>query len=66
MPLVPSYIKRLANYKPCKPIDEARRELGIENIIKLASNENPLGASPLAIAAIQNSLDSIHRYPDAS
>ncbi len=66
MPLVPSYIKRLANYKPGKPIDEARRELGIENIIKLASNENPLGASPLAIAAIQNSLDSIHRYPDAS
>lgn len=66
MPLVPSYIKKLSNYKPGKPISEAKRELGIDNIIKLASNENPLGASPKAMAAIQNSLKNIHRYPDAS
>ena len=66
MPLVPSYIKKLSNYKPGKPISEAKRELGIDNIIKLASNENPLGASPKAMAAIQDSLQNIHRYPDAS
>ena len=66
MPLVPSYIKRLANYKPGKPIEEAQRELGLKNIIKLASNENPLGASPKAISAIKDSLTNIHRYPDAS
>jgi len=66
VPLVPSYIKKLSNYKPGKPISEAKRELGIDNIIKLASNENPLGASPKAMAAIQNSLKNIHRYPDAS
>ena len=66
MPLVPSYIKKLANYKPGKPIEEAQRELGLKNIIKLASNENPLGASPMAISAITDSLNNIHRYPDAS
>ncbi len=66
MPLVPSYIKKLENYKPGKPISEAYRELGIKNIIKLASNENPLGPSPMAISAIQDSLLRIHRYPDAS
>ena len=66
MPLVPSYIKKLSNYKPGKPISEAKRELGIVDVIKLSSNENPLGASPKAIEAIRNSLQNIHRYPDAS
>ena len=66
MALVPSYIQRLANYIPGKPISEAQRELGIDNVIKLASNENPLGASPKAMAAIQDSLQNIHRYPDSS
>ena len=66
MALVPSYIHRLANYIPGKPISEAQRELGIDNVIKLASNENPLGASPKAMAAIQDSLQNIHRYPDSS
>ena len=66
MALVPSYIQRLAHYIPGKPISEVQRELGIDNVIKLASNENPLGASPKAIAAIQDSLQNIHRYPDSS
>ena len=66
MPLVPSYIKKLNSYKPGKPIGEVQRELGLENIIKLASNENPLGASPKALDAIQESLVESHRYPDAS
>ena len=65
MPLVPSYIKKLKSYKPGKPIEEVQRELGLENIIKLASNENPLGPSPKALSAIQNSMIDSHRYPDA-
>ncbi|MBT4661373.1 MAG: histidinol-phosphate transaminase [Candidatus Marinimicrobia bacterium] len=66
MALVPSYIQRLANYKPGKPIAEAQRELGIQNFIKLASNENPLGSSPKGLAAIEHSLTNLHRYPDAT
>ncbi|MBA64225.1 MAG: histidinol-phosphate transaminase [Candidatus Marinimicrobia bacterium] len=66
MPLVPSYIKQLSNYKPGKPIDEVKRELGIDNIIKLASNENPLGPSPKAKQAMESILRKVHRYPDAS
>ena len=66
MPLVPSYIKQLASYKPGKPIEEVKRELGITNIIKLASNENPLGPSPKAKKAIQSNIEMIHRYPDVS
>ena len=66
MPLVPSYIKKLKSYKPGKPIEEVQRELGFDDIIKLASNENPLGPSPKALSAIQNSMIKSHRYPDAS
>ncbi len=66
MPLVPSYIKKLNSYKPGKPIGEVQRELGLDNIIKLASNENPLGASPKALDAIQEAMVECHRYPDAS
>ena len=66
MPLVPSYIKKLKSYKPGKPIEEVQRKLGLDNIIKLASNENPLGPSPKALSAIQNSMIESHRYPDAS
>ena len=66
MPLVPSYIKKLTSYKPGKPIEELERELGITNIIKLASKENPMGPSPKALEAIQNSMINSHRYPDAS
>ena len=66
MPLVPSYIKKLKSYKPGKPVEEVQRELGLDDIIKLASNENPLGPSPKALSAIQNSMIESHRYPDAS
>ena len=66
MPLVPPYIKKLKSYKPGKPIEEVQRELGLDDIIKLASNENPLGPSPKALSAIQNSMMESHRYPDAS
>lgn len=67
-------IKHLANpsvanlipYQPGKPIEELARELGLTNIIKLASNENPLGASPQAVKAAQNALKNIHLYPDGN
>ena len=66
MPLVPSYIKRLERYKPGKSIQTAREENGDREYIKLSSNENPLGASPLAIEAIKKTYTSLNRYPDAS
>ena len=64
MPLVPSYIKKLQNYKPGKPISEATRETGISNIIKLASNENPLGPPARILAAISREHRNLARYPD--
>ena len=66
MPLVPSYIKKLKKYKPGKSIQIAKTESGEKNYIKLSSNENPLGASPLAIEAIKKTYTSLNRYPDAS
>lgn len=57
-------IVSLIPYKPGKPISETQREYGLTKVIKLASNENPLGPSPLAVAAIQNLLMQQHRYPD--
>ena len=63
MPLVPKHIQDLQPYKAGKPIDELRRELGLERIVKLASNENPLGVSPLAQEAIQKSIADVSRYP---
>lgn len=59
------YIAELTPYQPGKPIEEVERELGI-SAIKLASNENPLGASPAAIAAAMNALKKTHFYPDGS
>jgi len=64
----PSYIRAIAPYQPGKPISELARELGLDEkkIIKLASNENPLGASPRAKAAIKKGLAEIGRYPDGN
>ncbi|MCC7203084.1 MAG: histidinol-phosphate transaminase [Nitrospirae bacterium] len=58
-------IKNLVPYQPGKPIEELERELGIKGVIKLASNENPLGASRKAIEAIKVYIDKkVNRYPD--
>jgi histidinol-phosphate aminotransferase len=59
-------LRDLAVYEPGKPIEETARELGIDaaSIIKLASNENPLGPSPKAIAALRAALGNAHLYPD--
>jgi len=64
--LAPDYIRAIAPYQPGKPISELERELGITDIVKLASNENPLGASPRAIAAAHDALNEISLYPDGN
>jgi histidinol-phosphate aminotransferase len=61
---VPDYIRTLVPYVPGKPIEETQREFKIKKVIKLASNENPLGPSPRAIKAMQSRLRDVHRYPD--
>ena len=58
-------IRELQPYVPGKPIDELEREYGISNALKLASNENPLGASPLAVKAAGQVLNGVNYYPDA-
>jgi histidinol-phosphate aminotransferase len=63
---VAPHISTLVPYPPGKPIEELEREYGISGSIKLASNENAWGPSPKAVEAIQDALQSLHRYPDGS
>ncbi len=67
LPLNPA-LQTLPVYQPGRPIDEVARELGlpVEDVIKLASNENPLGPSPAALAAMEKALQTLHLYPDGS
>ena len=62
----PSYVRAIAAYQPGKPITELARELNLDpaSIVKLASNENPLGMSPKVRAAVEAALPELHRYPD--
>src|SRR5271163_3558529 len=62
MPLVPPYIESLRPYEAGRSIEEVQREFGITRISKLASNENPLGPSPLAVEAMARSLHSLNLY----
>ena len=66
--LANSGVQGLMPYQPGKPIEELARELGLnpDTIVKLASNENPLGPSPLALSAIQQATQDLTRYPDGS
>lgn len=57
-------LDKIQPYVPGKPIEEVKREFGLEDVIKLASNENPLGPSPKAKAAVMNWLNAMHIYPD--
>jgi len=63
-----SSLRDLPTYQPGRPIEEVARELGLPaaDIIKLASNENPLGPSPAALAAMQKVLGNVHLYPDGN
>jgi len=63
---VPRNISDITPYPPGKPIEELEREYGITGSIKLASNENPFGPSPAAVAAMHDALADLHRYPDGS
>ncbi|MGN6386711.1 MAG: histidinol-phosphate transaminase, partial [Verrucomicrobiota bacterium] len=58
----------LPTYQPGRPIEEVAREQGLppESIVKVASNENPLGPSPRAVKAMQQTLQSLHLYPDGN
>ncbi|MHB1656676.1 MAG: histidinol-phosphate transaminase [Burkholderiales bacterium] len=66
--LAPAYVRAIAPYQPGKPISELARELDMapERIVKLASNENPLGPSPRAMIAVERELHELARYPDGS
>jgi histidinol-phosphate aminotransferase len=64
--LIKPHIRELSPYVPGKPMEELERELGIAESIKLASNENPLGASPIAVEAMRQALDEVNRYPDGA
>ena len=66
--LSPSYVRSIAPYQPGKPVSELAREMGLEesSIVKLASNENPLGIGPRTRAAIERALGDIARYPDGN
>jgi histidinol-phosphate aminotransferase len=67
LPINPN-LKSLPTYQPGRPIEEVARELGIpaDSIIKVASNENPFGPSPLAIAAMQKAITDVNLYPDGN
>jgi histidinol-phosphate aminotransferase len=67
LPISP-HLTNLPVYQPGRPIEEVARELGLpaEGIIKVASNENPFGPSPLAVAAMQKAIAGVNLYPDGS
>jgi histidinol-phosphate aminotransferase len=71
MTVLPPFNPALDNlpvYQPGRPIDEVARDLGlpVQNLIKLASNENPLGPSPAALAAMRHAISQVHLYPDGN
>src|SRR3954447_21758615 len=67
LPLNPA-LDKLPVYQPGRPIEEVARELGLPpaDVIKLASNENPLGPSPAALGAMEKALQQLHLYPDGN
>lgn len=59
-------VRKMVPYSPGKPVSEVQRELGLDHIVKLASNENPLGPSPLAVQAVRKAAERLHVYPDGA
>ena len=64
MSLVPPYIESLRPYEAGRTIEDVRRQYGLTDVVKLASNENPLGASPLALEAVRDTMDRLNLYPN--
>jgi histidinol-phosphate aminotransferase len=60
----PRHLEGLDRFEPGKPIGDVQRELGLDHVVKLASNENPLGPSPRAVEAAHGALAEVNRYPD--
>ncbi|MHB8634841.1 MAG: histidinol-phosphate transaminase [Fimbriimonadaceae bacterium] len=65
LPIRPNVLG-MTPYVPGKPIEEVQRELGLDRVVKLASNENPLGPSPKALAAVKRAAERMHVYPDGA
>lgn len=63
---LPDHLRTIKPYMPGKPIEELQRELGLDEIIKLASNESPLGPPQASLDAIEKSLHELNRYPEDS
>lgn len=59
-------VLQMTPYVPGKPIEEVKRELGLDRVVKLASNENPFGPSPKAIEAVRRAAETMHIYPDGA
>ena len=64
MSLVPPYIESLRPYEAGRTIEDVRQQTGLADIAKLASNENPLGASPLALEAVRAAMNHLNLYPN--
>ena len=64
MSLFRAALDGLVPYEPGKPEEEVQRELGLERVVKLASNEGPWGPFPAALEALEHSAGSLNRYPD--
>ena len=60
------HLSKISPYQPGKPIEEVKRELGLDKIVKLASNENPFGPSPKAASAMRQAIRQVGRYPEGS
>jgi len=60
----PAHLQGLDRYEPGKPVAEVQQELGLSDVVKLSSNENPLGPSPRAVESLRQALADLHRYPD--
>ena len=58
-------VRDLVPYEPGKPVEEVQRELGLDRVVKLASNEGPFGPFPAALEAIRRSAPDLNRYPDS-
>jgi histidinol-phosphate aminotransferase len=65
-PIIPSHLEKIRPYEPGKPIEELQRELGLKEVVKLASNESPLGPPKASIEAVRKAIDELNRYPDDS
>ncbi len=65
-PRLNPHLRKLQPYPPGKPIEEVQREYGLDDVIKLASNENPFGPSPSAVGIMASSAADMHVYPDGS